>query len=106
MSNRDDSFLYSGLTSASTRANAAKREESKKNREHQRTVLTPAAELLVEQIEKERQKTTDISNLIMDPTSTEDNIKALLLAKKMHLEFLSNLQSVLQNVLREPGEKK
>lgn len=104
MSERDDSFLYSGLTSASTRQNAEKRAEDKKERQHQKSVLTPAAELIKTEIEKERLKTTDITNLIMDPTSDEANIKALLLAKKMHLEFLSNFQTVIQNVLRE--EKK
>ena len=101
---RDDSALYTGMSSAVARTIQEGKKELKKETAQTRGKLTPAAEFITSFIDQEISKTKDISELIMDPTSADEDIKSLLLAKKMYLNMLTNLKTNINNKLREHGD--
>lgn len=97
---RDDSFLNTGMSSQATRRVQYDRVQRSKAKSTVRAKLTPHAEIILEWIKEERRRVASIEDLIMN-LDTEDNARAILLAKKMHLDFLNTLTAKIQNVLRE-----
>lgn len=96
---RDDSVLYSGATSASGNPGIANRrvEVASKNVSG-KAVLTPVAELVMEEINIAKSKANDITTL-QDNVNAED-IKAQLLGRKYLVAYLNELQTKLIGVLR------
>lgn len=96
---RDDSILYSGDTSASgnPRVNNRRVETASKN-VADKAVLTPVAELVMEEIRLAKTKANDITTL-QDNVDAED-IKAQLLGRKYFIAYLNELQTKLIGVLR------
>lgn len=103
---RDDSVLYTGVTSASSRAVAAKRAESQQEKQEKRGKLLPVAELINKTIQKELDMVCDVKGFVLGTEVPEENIKADLLARKMNYEFIVRFHSTINNLLREPKAKK
>lgn len=102
---RDDSLLYSGLTSASVRDRAEAREEKKREREHVRVKLTPAQEIINPIIENEKLLALDLRGFVFNESTPEVDIKAEMLAHKLNYQFIIRFQSRVNIALREPKKK-
>lgn len=99
---RDDSILYTGAP-ANVRP---RREQVRQEKLEQQTVITPAAKIVFDLIEKEKKNNADISTLIVGTESSEENIKSVLLAKQMYNTYLIQLQNQLKIILRAKAKKK
>lgn len=97
---RSDSVLNTGLSSAVSRKLEAERAREMKERAHQRGQLTPGAEIVIAWIDKELKEVMDLEYMVMHLT-TEKDIKAQLLARKLHADFLKGLKARAKNMLRE-----
>lgn len=102
---RDDSFLYSGITSVSTRT---PREAQREKKEQDRQKLKPAADVVLELIAKERANVTDIKTLILDRKTTEQEINTELLARKLYLGYLNSLEVKVKGIMtvKQPRTRK
>jgi ribonuclease D len=101
---RNDSVLNTGMSSAVERRQKAKWDEAHKKRNDQRARLTPKAEIILEWIEQERKDVVDLSKMILNVES-EENVRAQLLARQLHLTFLTNMKNKAKNLLREMPTK-
>ncbi len=99
MSKLDDSFMYSGMTSASTEPKTP-RQIQKEEKEKDYYKLKPAAEVVLELINKERDAVTDVRTIILDRTTTSEEINTELLARKLYLSHLNTLESKVKNILK------
>jgi len=104
---RDDSLLYSGATSASFTTPKAKevktkRDEVKEKRREVRHQLKPSAEIINTILEEERLLVVqDLANLPMNVSTTEENVKELLMAFQRNLVFIDRVRSKLNLALKE-----
>lgn len=104
---RDDSVLSTGLSSAIARRAQARAEEQRKKRAGTRAQLTPGADIVLAWIDKELAQVMDLEYMVMH-LGTEKDIKAQLLARRLHADFLKGLKARANNMLREvkTAEKK
>lgn len=105
MASRDDSTLYSGITSASLRDRTALREEKKRERESLRTKVSPAQEIITGVIEEEKLQALDLRGFVFNEVTPEADVKAELLAHKLNYEFIVRFQQRINLLLREPKQK-
>lgn len=96
---RNDSFLNTGMTSASTKP-PTPRENQKIEKEQARAKLKPAADVVLEEIDKERAKVVDIRSFI-DVQKDAESIKHELMARKLYLGYLNSLEAKIKNILAE-----
>lgn len=102
----DESDLYTGLASPSYLLSKAQKDKSKQIRESERAKVTPSALLINELIEQEKKTVLDLKSLIVDGSfSTNDDIKAELLARQLTYKFIVNFQTSVNNLLREPRKR-
>lgn len=97
---RADNVLDTGMTSAATRRQEERLKRQRELRENRRAQLTPGAEIIVQWIDQEIAEAKDLTKMIIN-IDTEDNVRAQLLAKQYHVDFLLKLKSKTKNILRE-----
>jgi hypothetical protein len=100
---RSDSILVTGMDSHSI--NKAERVLEAKNarkekKERVRTVIAPTIEPVLEEIDKERQKTILGLIEVVETGTSQEDIKATILALNLYKESLDSLKSRLQNIMR------
>lgn len=100
---RDTSGLYSGITSVSKRT---KRDVVNEEKVEKKQKLTPASKIVFDLIEKEKEKVTDITNFVLEASTPDADIKAILLARKLYREHLIGLQNQLQIIMKAKPRKK
>lgn len=67
----------------------------------------PAADVVFQEIDRQKhQALLDLKNLAISVDTTEENVKAHLVAVKMHLHFLDQFQNKMDNILRQPAAAK
>ena len=98
---RDQSYLYTGVSSAVQRNETRKAEQRRSKAESTRRELLPAGERLIAMIDKEIAEVGDIMTFIVGANSTQKEVKEQLLAKKMNVEFLRKFKSAVNTILRE-----
>lgn len=104
MSSRDDSLLYTGVTSASMKVQQ-RRKEQLEDKEAKQAFLSPTAELLMAEIKKDRDAIgAELGNLIHLEMTAED-VKATVLGLRLADQRLVSLQHRLVNILRRPKVK-
>lgn len=96
---RSDSVLSTGMSSALERKQREKWDKAHAARQDRRQALTPSADIILEWIEKEMNDCADLRKTIIN-VATEDHVKAQLLAKQMHLDFLESMKNRVKNTLR------
>jgi hypothetical protein len=100
---RNDSSLYSGISSnTAAKAERAKiaREERKRVKTDKKTILTPVAEIVVEELDKEK-KATELKLLSMIQVGTTDEqSKDVIAALNLYSESINKLRSRLSNIMR------
>jgi hypothetical protein len=102
---RDDSILYSGLTSASSRKIAETKVGKKDEKVTKRTEIKPIAIPVFNEIQKQKDMLGEILLAIVDPDSPDEKVASQLEAVRLHRAWLINFEGALKNVLREPKEK-
>jgi phosphoribosylpyrophosphate synthetase len=102
---RDDSMLNTGLSSAVERKRYAKQEELHNKRiaekEAMRVSLTTQGETIMQWIDQEIKDASDLRKMILNVDS-EENVRAQLLARQLHLTFLQNAKTRVKKYLKEP----
>lgn len=98
---KDDSFLYTGITSASSDKAPTPREVQREEKESARIKLKPAAEVVLAELAKERERVIDLRSIVLDRTTSEGEINTELLARKLYLNYLNSLEAKVNNILKE-----
>lgn len=96
---RDDSILYSGATSVTSelvKPRVAQREEKEKLYYK----IKPGVDVVLAEIDKERQAITDLRTIVLDRTTTEKEINTELMARKLYLGYLNTLTAKFENIIR------
>jgi len=102
---RDDSILYTGATSERMVRREIKNKERDEAKISKRSALTPAAEVVFNLIEKEKEDVVNsLLSFILTDTPDED-LKSTILSLKMYSGYLLELQAKVKNVLRVKNEK-
>lgn len=97
---KDDSVLYTGMSSQNSIVIREKREKMKEEKERKRGALLPAAQLLSLEVDKERQTiASELANIIHIEMSTA-NIKATIMGLRLADQRIAALGRRLNNVLR------
>ena len=96
---RDNSDLYSGMTSASSERLPTPREEQREQKEKDRQKLKPAADVVLELIGKERSNVTDIRSLVIKPETTADEARIELRARELYLGYLNSLEVKVKGIM-------
>ena len=97
---RDDSFLYTGVTSLSAEPRTP-RQLQKESKVIAKQKLKPAADVVLEAISKERDAITDIRTMILDRTSTDTEINTELIARKLYLGYLNGLEHKIKSIVSD-----
>lgn len=103
---RDDSFLYSGVTSATAEPKPTPRQIQREVTEQQRIKLKPAAEIVLAEIEKERQSVLDLRSFILEPSASEESVLVEIKARKNYLAYLNTLKTKIEAITKDKKEKK
>lgn len=102
---RNDAYLYTGVTSVSNEPKAP-RELQKESKEEAKRKLKPAAEVVLEAIEKERQVICDIRTFVLDRKTTEQEVNTDLLARKKYLDYLNQLEQKINTIMADKPKKR
>lgn len=97
-----DEILHTGMTSAS-RAVRLKANEEKIDKQ---VKLKPAAKVVMEQIEIEKERILNLRSLILDNATKEEDIKSELLARKKYFDYLVRLEATMKQILAAKPIKK
>lgn len=105
---RDDSVLYTGANSASLSVEKEQpvRREAHQEKQEKRAKLLPAAQLVMDAIDKEKVRVRDIRELDVENMFADEHFKAELMARKKYITYLENLKNHMENVLREHKKEK
>lgn len=98
-----DGDLYTGITSASQRTLRQRANEEKLVKQSK---LLPVAELIFNEIEKEKTKAKDVTDFITDLKTTPEELKADILARKRYIDTLTQLQNRFRVILKAKPEVK
>ena len=101
---RDDSLLNTGFSSAASRKLEQKRKLLQEDKRTVKHKLQPGAEIILQWIAEEREKTVNLEKMIINIES-EERVMAQLLARKMHLDFLAGLKVKAESALSMMPEK-
>lgn len=97
---RDDSDLYSGISSASYEKVAARQAEAKAEKDKARAQVELDAPLILKVIAEER---AECSKKLWDwikPDTTEETVKASIVALKEYDGYLAHLSSRINTIIR------
>lgn len=97
----DDSILYTGITSASSDKAPTPREIQREAKESARIKLKPAAEVVLELLEKERTKLYDIRRIFIDRKTTDEEVKIERIVRERQALLISALEVQVRNILKE-----
>ena len=98
---RNDTTLYTGVTSATNAEELKARRNRKKNEKvEKRTQLTPVEELIFDLLNKELENTRAQLIKTVDEESDMDVIKLEVGAGRKYIESIGQLKSKLRNILR------
>lgn len=103
---RDDSVLYSGATSASFKSPKAqevedKQKQAQEERKEKKLKLKPAAEPVLELIEKHKKKVKSIEEFAIEDMITEEHFKSEVMARKKFYQFLLQFEQEIKIALKD-----
>ena len=101
---RNDSFLNTGMTSSSTEPKTP-REKQVKEKEEARLKLKPAADVVLEAIDIEKIKVTNLNSLPPVSDMSVESIKHELMARQLYLSYLSSLETKIKGILADKPKK-
>jgi hypothetical protein len=103
MTERDDSYLYTGITSASSRATQLQKAKEQADKKAKRQRVEPATILINQVLEHEKAKITDLGDLVLDRARyPQKELEVLLDVRERNYRFIVTVQTQINNILREP----
>lgn len=103
---RDDSLLYTGMTSASFQKAQEKKKERQSERTEERAKLQPAAEIVFSELAKDKAMLGEVLLSLVDPDTPDNQVKEHLNAVRMHRGWIADLEARLKLKLRLQKPKK
>lgn len=106
MANRDDSVLYTGMTSRTAQVVNEERKKMKAEKELKKSTVLPVGDIIIEEIDKQiNSLNRELANLIEADTTPED-VKSILLSIRMTNNKLVEMKTVFTNILRTQDDGK
>jgi len=102
---RDDSTLYTGMTSTEGKKARQARKEAQRKKEKVRGQLMPAAEIVGREVVKIREEIRDELRNAVDLKITEPELKALVMGLKIAEDRVGALKTRLDTIMRTPQFK-
>jgi len=103
---RDDSLLYSGLTSVSAKKVQEAKDRKKETKSEKRGQIINVAEPVFAEIKKEKAMMGELLLAIVDPDTPEDRVLQHLEAIRLHRTWLIGFETRLRNVLKSKPQPK
>lgn len=100
-SNRNDSILNTGISSASSNAVAKKRVEALEKRKEAKVKISPAYDVVKPILDAELKKARDVETVHLDVNSSEATYKAVDLARRMNIAFIKSVGTQIKTALKE-----
>ena len=99
---RSDKVLYTGLTSASARTSRLEEQKREKQREKtdKKIKLQPVAEVVLEELAKEKRVTVMKLLETIDVTTPDEQTKSIIVALNLYKQSISGLEMRIKNILR------
>ncbi len=98
---RNDGSLYSGINASQATTHTV-REVAREVKEERRNKLTASEEILLEMIARNRKNVTDqLASLPMTFETEEKDVKSVLLAYQMNLQFIDSFSAQISNIMRK-----
>lgn len=98
---RDDSQLYTGVTSTATRRLKAREQKKREERERMQSQLKPAEEALLAFVDKQKESIAQMALQHVSAEIKDKDVKAHLLALNFYDQYLTQFKTQLSNVLRK-----
>lgn len=101
---RTDSILNTGMTSHTiNKAERMKKARENRNqiKQAKRTKLMPAAEVVITELDKEKQNTEKMLLEQINVNTPDQSVKDIIVALNLYGESLNKLKSRLSNIMRE-----
>lgn len=99
---RNDSILNTGLTGATV--DKAERErflqEKRLKRQEKKAKLTPAMDVVIEELNKEKQNTEKMLLSMVTTNTKEEDLKSLIVSLNLYNESMSRLKNRLKTIMR------
>lgn len=102
---RNDASLYSGMSSAIDRKVAAQRKDSKEESEKLAEKVLPIAEPVLKVITDMKAAVTSVSNVLLDPSLSEEQKLHNMERMKADYELLSKVETNLRKLFKQRGDK-
>lgn len=103
---RNDGLLSAGLSNASSRLKLL-REDKANKKQQDRARLAPAADLVFAELKKDQAMLGELLLGIVDPESTDDQVRVKLEAVRLHRVWLVSFENRMKKILRlSDSEKK
>lgn len=100
----NDSFLYTGITSASQEPTGSVREKQRNEKQRQRQLLQPQGiEIVIAKLQLDREKEL-LKSFQFTPETDLEEVKIQLILRDRHIAYLDSLISYFKSLL--PKEKK
>ncbi len=99
----NDNFMARAATSSAARRQQRQAEKAERAQADQRVVL-PAKDWLLKEIGDEEQRLGTILLNLVNPDSSDDQLRAQLEAVRLHKKWLAELRVKVRNIVR-PAEK-
>lgn len=100
---RSDNLLNTGMTSASlhkAERTRALRQKARQEKEAKQRIIHPAAELIINELDKELENTKLAILKTVNPTSKDEDVKSTLSALNLYDASMKKIKFRLQNVLK------
>ncbi len=101
---RDDSSLYTGITSTTFERVRLKRDVIKKLKQEERAQLQRGSDVILDRIDDELELIPEKIWDLASVDDTEGNVKSKLIALKLYKEYLTLLRGELVGLLRKKVE--
>lgn len=101
---RDDSSLYTGITSATFEKVKAKRDEVRQQRSEERALFQRGSDVVIDRINDEIDLVPHKVWSLINADDTEENVKSKLIGLKFYTEYLNILKSELTSLLKKKAE--
>lgn len=101
---RDDSILYSGITSASSEPKTP-REVQRQEKENARIKLKPAVDEVLALLEAEKAKLFDIRYMFFDEKTPEDEIRIEKILRQRHERLINLLEQKIKSIMTVKPKK-
>lgn len=97
---RSDAILYTGVTSKASQKVDERKKAVKLAKEEKKAQLTPAIELVLSAIKKEKESTTQSLLSTINPSTKEEDTKSIIVSLNLYTQSLDRLEGKIVRIMR------